>query len=128
MVPAGEILDGKVPARPRRAGLLIPVSVSGTRFGKPSWLGDSGISNNGVDVPLVGGPQMLGDKPLADCNSRVRFGKRRDVWSCNGEPAPIRALDKLLRPAAVDLLLVNGDFEDGIDEGSETGAIEERFR
>lgn len=32
----GEIREGKVPALPLRAGLLIPVSVSGTRSGKPS--------------------------------------------------------------------------------------------
>ena len=36
MTPAGDILEGKVPARPRRAGLLIPLSVKGTRLGKPS--------------------------------------------------------------------------------------------
>jgi len=58
-VTVGEIREGKVPARPLRAGLLIPVSVKGTRSGKPSWLGDSGISNSGVEVPLVGGPQIL---------------------------------------------------------------------
>ena len=59
LVTVGEMREGKVPARPLRAGLLIPVSVNGTRSGKPSWLGDSGISNNGVEVPLVGGPQMF---------------------------------------------------------------------
>jgi hypothetical protein len=79
-------------------------------------------------VPLVGGPQMLGDSPFADCNSRVRFGKSRDVCSCNGEPAPILALDKLVSPAAVDLLPVKGDLEEGMVEGSAAGAIEERFR
>jgi hypothetical protein len=36
IAPAGEILDGRVPARPRRAGLLMPESVRGTKFGKPS--------------------------------------------------------------------------------------------
>jgi len=39
LVLVGEIREGKVPARPLRAGLLIPVSVngtSGTRSGKPS--------------------------------------------------------------------------------------------
>ena len=38
-VTVGEILEGRVPARPLRAGLLIPVSVKGTRgtrSGKPS--------------------------------------------------------------------------------------------
>lgn len=60
----GEILEGKVPALPLRAGLLIPVSVKGTRSGKPSALGDSGISNKGVEVPLVGGPHMLEVVPV----------------------------------------------------------------
>jgi hypothetical protein len=64
IVPTGDILDGSVPARPLLAGLLMPVSVTGTRSGNPSCDGDSGISYNGVDVPLVGGPQMLGDKPV----------------------------------------------------------------
>lgn len=36
LVTVGEILEGRVPARPLRAGLLIPVSVKGTRSGKPS--------------------------------------------------------------------------------------------
>lgn len=37
VIPLGaDILEGRVPARPRRAGLLIPVSVRGTRSGKPS--------------------------------------------------------------------------------------------
>lgn len=71
---------------------------------------------------------MLGERPLADCNSLVRFGKRRDAWSCKGEPAPILALDKPPRPAVVGLLPVKGDFEGGIDEGSVTGAIEDKFR
>jgi len=35
-VTVGEIREGSVPARPRRAGLLIPVSVRGTKSGKPS--------------------------------------------------------------------------------------------
>ena len=126
--PAGEILEGRVPARPRLAGLLMPLSVRGTRFGKPSWFGDSGISNRGVDVPLVGGPHILGDRPFADCNSLVRFGNRRDVCSFKGEPAPILALDKLLRPAAEDLLPEKGDFAEGIVEASGAGAMEERLR
>lgn len=32
----GDIREGKVPALPLRAGLLMPVSVNGTRSGKPS--------------------------------------------------------------------------------------------
>lgn len=36
MPPGAEILEGRVPARPRRAGLLMPDSVRGTRSGKPS--------------------------------------------------------------------------------------------
>lgn len=36
LVTVGEIREGRVPARPLRAGLLIPVSVNGTRSGKPS--------------------------------------------------------------------------------------------
>ena len=36
MTPGAEILEGRVPARPRLAGLLMPDSVRGTRSGKPS--------------------------------------------------------------------------------------------
>lgn len=36
MIPGAEMRDGSVPARPLLAGLLIPVSVRGTRSGKPS--------------------------------------------------------------------------------------------
>lgn len=64
IVPTGGIRDGSVPALPLLAGLLMPDSVTGTRSGKPSCEGDSGISYSGVDVPLVGGPQILGDKPV----------------------------------------------------------------
>lgn len=79
-------------------------------------------------MPLVGGPQMFGDKPVADWSSLVRFGKRREACSCDGEPAPILAVDILLSPGPVDLLLVKGDLEEGMEEGSETGAMEERFK
>ena len=129
IVPTGDILDGRVPARPRRAGLLMPVSVRGTKSGKPSWDGDSGISKRGVDVPLpvVGGPQMLGDSPLADCNSLVRLGNSRCPCSCKGEPAPTLAPDKLLSPDADGLGPVKGDFEVGMEEGSVRGAMEERL-
>ena len=64
IVPTGEILDGRVPALPLLAGLLMPDSVTGTKSGKPSCEGDSGISYRGVEVPLVGGPQILGDIPV----------------------------------------------------------------
>lgn len=62
--PTGEKREGTVPARALRAGLFRVPSDGGTRSGKPSWLGDSGIfSRRGVELPLVGGPQMLGDTP-----------------------------------------------------------------
>lgn len=44
IVPTGDILEGSVPALPLLAGLLMPDSVTGTRSGKPSCEGDSGIS------------------------------------------------------------------------------------
>lgn len=63
-VPTGENLDGTVPALARRDGLVKLISDGGTRSGNPSWDGDSGIvSRNGVELPLVGGPQMPGDRP-----------------------------------------------------------------
>ena len=75
-VPTGENLDGTVPARVRREGLAMFNSEGGTRSGKPSCEGDSGmVSRNGVEFPLVGGPQILGDKPSPlVCSSLVRFG------------------------------------------------------
>ena len=76
----------------RRDGLVKFVSEGGIRSGNPSWEGDSGIvSRNGVEFPLVGGPQILGDKPSPRvCSSRVRFGNSLVAWSCKGEPAPNR--------------------------------------
>jgi hypothetical protein len=71
---------------------------------------------------------MLGDRPLADCSSRVRFGKRRAVWSCKGEPAPILAPDRLARPVGVDFAPENGDLVDGIVDGSEMLGRDARFR
>lgn len=63
-VPTGENLEGTVPALARRPGPLTVVSLGGTRSGKPSWDGDSGIfSRRGVEFPLVGGPQMPGERP-----------------------------------------------------------------
>ena len=64
IVPTGKNLDGTVPARARREGLVMFISEGGTRSGKPSCEGDSGmVSRNGVEFPLVGGPQILGSKP-----------------------------------------------------------------
>jgi hypothetical protein len=91
-VPTGENLEGTVPALVRRDGLVKFISEGGTRSGNPSWDGDSGIvSRNGVEFPLVGGPQILGDKPSPLVwSSRVRFGNSLATWSCRGEPAPNR--------------------------------------
>lgn len=127
MAPGVDIREGKVPARPRRAGLLIPVSVNGTRSGKPSWFGLSGISNKGVEVPLVGGPQIFGERPLADCSSRVRLGKSLEVWSCRGEPAPILALDRPESPVGVPFAPENGDLLVGGFDGS-IGGKDARLR
>ena len=53
----GENLDGTVPARGRRVVDEGAFSGGGTKSGKPSWLGDSGmVSLRGVDPPLAGGP------------------------------------------------------------------------
>jgi hypothetical protein len=127
MVPTGEILEGSVPALPLLAGLLMPDSVTGTRSGKPSCEGDSGISYSGVDVPLVGGPQMLGDNPVCACSSRVRFGNSREPDSCSGEPAPTLTLFKPARPL-VRFGSPNGDFDEAPVDTSETGDIPERLR
>lgn len=79
-------------------------------------------------MPLVGGPQILGDRPFADCSSRVRLGNRREVCSCRGEPAPILAPERLASPEGVPLPPENGDLLEGMDEGSAMGGREERFR
>lgn len=48
--PTGENLEGTVPARALRPGLLIEPLEEGTRSGNPSWLGDSGMfSRSGVE-------------------------------------------------------------------------------
>lgn len=107
-VTVGEMRDGSVPARPRRAGLLMPVSVKGTRSGKPSWFGDSGISNRGVEVPLVGGPQMFPVVPVGVCSSLVRFGKSLDAESCSGEPEP--PLDSPAKALALGFGPLKGDL------------------
>src|SRR5256885_8514549 len=92
IVPTGENLDGTVPARVRRDGLARLISEGGTRSGNPSWEGDSGmVSRNGVEFPLVGGPQIFEDKPSPRAwSSRVRFGNNLAAGSCRGEPAPNR--------------------------------------
>lgn len=71
-VPTGEKREGTVPALVLRAVGLKPPFVVGTKSGKPSWLGDSGIfSRNGVEWPLVGGPQILGEIPSCAWISRA---------------------------------------------------------
>lgn len=125
----GEILDGNVPALPLRAGLFIPVSVKGTRSGKPSALGDSGISKRGVEVPLVGGPHMLEVVPVGVWSSLVRLGNSLDADSCNGEPVPtlLRLRPAILLTGAFDLGPENGDllFEEGL--GSTIGDKPDRL-
>lgn len=108
LVTVGEMRDGKVPALPRRAGLFMPVSVKGIRSGKPSWFGDSGISNKGVEVPLVGGPQMFPVVPVTVCSSRVRLGNSLDAESCNGELVP--PLDSPAKVLAPGFGALKGDF------------------
>jgi len=128
LVVVGEIREGRVPARPLRAGLLMPVSVKGTkgtRSGKPSWFGDSGISNNGVEVPLVGGPQMFPLVPVGVCSSLVLLGNSLCADSCSGEPvAPLESC-----PSAGPLALVplNGDLADGL-LGSAIGERPDKFK
>lgn len=124
----GDILDGKVPARPRLAGLLMPVSVKGTKSGKPSCVGDSGISNNGVDVPLVGGPHIFPELPVGVCSSLVLFGNNLVAWSCSGEPDPTL---EPVSPANDDALLfgpANGDFTGVEGVGSTMGERPDKFR
>ena len=64
IVPTGENLEGTVPALALRAGLFSPISDGGIKSGNPSCVGDSGmLSCNGVELPLVGGPQIPGERP-----------------------------------------------------------------
>lgn len=121
----GVILDGRVPALPLRAGLFIPVSVNGTRSGKPSWLGDSGISNRGVDVPLVGGPHILPIVPVGVCSSLVRFGNSLCADSCNGDP--VLPLETCPSAEALALGPLKGDFEFALF-GSVMGDSPDKFR
>lgn len=63
-LPTGENREGTVPARALREVLWRLPLEAGIRSGNPSWLGDSGMfSRSGVEWPLVGGPQMLGEMP-----------------------------------------------------------------
>lgn len=71
-VPTGEKREGTVPALVLRAEALKPPFEVGIKSGKPSWLGDSGIfSRRGVEWPLVGGPQILGEIPSCAWISRA---------------------------------------------------------
>jgi len=79
-------------------------------------LGDSGISNKGVEVPLVGGPQMFPVAPTGVCNSLVRFGNNLEADSCSGELAP--PLESPARALALVFGPLNGDFVE--DEGGST--------
>lgn len=118
-VPTGENLEGTVPALTRRDGLVRFTSDGGTRSGNPSWEGDSGmVSRNGVEFPLVGGPQMLGERPSLPCSSRVRLGNSLEACSCNGEPAPFRELPSVELGGPMVLALPKTDFIEAPAVGS----------
>lgn len=128
-VPTGDILEGRVPARARLvAGLPIPASLIGTRSGKPSCDGDSGTIDRGVDVPLTGGPQMLGESPACPCNSRVRFGYNLEPCSCNGDPAPDLVLLELDMPPLRGLGPLYGDVVALREWKSTVGDTLDRFK
>jgi hypothetical protein len=118
LAPPGEKRDGTVPARAR----LVEGRFSGVgrceKSGKPS-VGDSGMfSRRGVELPLVGGPQTLTGRPSWACISRAlrrrlgcaaAFGGEEGGSSyllennllalpnsCDGDPAPDRALLAIL--------------------------------
>ena len=114
LTPPGEKRDGTVPARAR----LVDGRLSGVgrceKSGKPS-VGDSGMfSRRGVELPLVGGPQTLTGRPSWACISRalrIRLACASTLEgsadllennllallnSCDGEPAPDRALLAIL--------------------------------
>jgi len=116
LAPPGEKRDGTVPARAR----LVEGWFSGVgrceKSGKPS-VGDSGMfSRRGVELPLVGGPQTLTGRPSWACISRAlqrRLGCAAALGeggssyllennllalpnSCDGDPAPDRALLAIL--------------------------------
>ena len=70
----GENREGTVPARALRVlGCALVSDDGGTKSGKPSWLGDSGmVSRRGVEPPLAGGPQRFGVvNPSCACISRA---------------------------------------------------------
>ena len=127
-VTTGEILDGRVPARVRLAGLLIPVSATGTRSGNPPCEGDSGTMDSGVDVPLTGGPQMLGERPDCPCSSRVRFEYSLEPWSCKGDPAPSLALPEFDMPPFSVLGPLNGEVVAPVAWKSSVGETPDKFR
>jgi hypothetical protein len=114
LTPPGEKRDGTVPARAR----LVDGRASGVgrcaKSGKPS-VGDSGMfSRRGVELPLVGGPQTLTGRPSWAWISRAlrrRLGCASALGgssyllennrlalpnSCDGDPAPDRALLAIL--------------------------------
>ena len=61
-LPTGEMRLGSVPALSLLLELSDRTSASGTRSGKESCEGDSGIRCRGELVPEVGGPHMLGER------------------------------------------------------------------
>lgn len=78
-LPTGEKREGTVPALARREELCKPVLGGGMRSGNPSWLGDSGMfSRSGVEWPLVGGPQILGEMPSSAWISRALEDRKKD--------------------------------------------------
>ncbi len=79
-----------------------------------------------MEAPLVGGPQILGEREDCDCSSRVRLGKSREACSWRGEPAPTLALDSPARPDE-DLATPKGDFVVGIPLGSVIEVNPDRF-
>lgn len=98
LAPPGEKRDGTVPARAR----LVEGRFSGAgrceKSGKPS-VGDSGMfSRRGVELPLVGGPQTLTGRPSWACISRALLENNLLALpnSCDGDPAPDRALLAIL--------------------------------
>lgn len=114
LTPPGEKRDGTVPARARLVeGRLSDVG-RWAKSGKPS-VGDSGMfSRRGVELPLVGGPQTLTGRPSWAWISRAlqrRLGCASLSGgspyllensllalpnSCDGDPAPDRALLAIL--------------------------------
>lgn len=98
LTPPGEKRDGTVPARARLVeGRLSDVG-RWAKSGKPS-VGDSGMfSRRGVELPLVGGPQTLTGRPSWAWISRALLENSLLALpnSCDGDPAPDRALLAIL--------------------------------